>query len=281
MDSTQPGPFRLLDLAQEIQDWIYEKYFEAAKPAFFAGVPAVAISNSDGKDCNFAPLKINYIDPQLKVCGVPSLAIELISKKVCADARAARNRVISTTVEAGTLGDATTESVLMDIADRDEFGWLRRRTAKLLIKHQPSHGYPKDWSLIFDAFPNLHHVVLELYYFDNWPGFSPQGLVKAFKNGEFDDLIAEVAIKGPELVRLSELLKQKSPMDCSITCVTEPYFTGLADDEDGKELWMSMVSSPLRCRSTGTDGGRRRGLTGSLRTLLLTRKRNIATLGVI
>ena len=270
MDPMQPGSFRLLDLAQEIQDRIYEKYFEAAEPAFSAGVPAVAISNSAGKDCNFVPLKINYIDPQPKVCGVPSLAIELVSKKVCADARAARDRVVTTTIEIveSFLNGKTMESLFIAIAESNEFAWLRGRTTKALIKEEFALSRPKCWSTILDAFPNLHQAVVEMEFLDDSDVSSSQELVKAFKGGELDESIAGAVVDGPGLIELSTLLKQNCTSEYSVTCVADLCFVVTPDGVNSKGVFVSMVSSLLICSRKSPDRNPRRGNTGSLRTLL-------------
>ena len=249
MDSMQPGPFRLLDLAQEIQDRIYEKYFEATKPAVSAGVRAVAISTSAGKDCNFVPLKINYINPQLKAIGIPSLRIELVSRKICADARAARDRVVTTSIEIieSFLNGETLDSVFIAIAESNEFAWLRGRTTKVLLKEEFAFSRPKCWSIILDAFPNLHHVVVEMDFLNHSGVSSSQELVKALKSGKLDESIAETVVEGPGMIELSTLLKQKRTTEYSVTCVADLCFAVSPDDNDSKEGLVSMVSSLHIC----------------------------------
>lgn len=72
--------FRLLDLPQEIQDRIYDLYFEENQVSIAAGYQVT--SNScmcDTPETNSAT-------------GYPSLSIERASKKTYADSRAARDR---------------------------------------------------------------------------------------------------------------------------------------------------------------------------------------------
>ena len=81
------APFRLFDLPQEIQDNVYAKYFEDAMPALFSA-----------DDCDW---NCNKFDVQLHdfvIVGIPSLAIESLSRKVSGDARKARDRAMTSTL---------------------------------------------------------------------------------------------------------------------------------------------------------------------------------------
>ena len=117
--------FRFLDLPQEIQDNIYAKYFEDIAPAFRARTDC-------DWECTYGDAEVGFPDHDFAVIGKPNLAIDLVSRKVCGDARTARNKDMSRTLVIGKLtcdADGDIGAFCFD----PKYFWLRNHIETLVF----------------------------------------------------------------------------------------------------------------------------------------------------
>ena len=79
LHESPPEALELVDLPQELQDKIYERYFEGADLRVF-------INEKWSGEVEGHASKVGFV-------GIQDLAVELVSRKVSADAKTVRNKI--------------------------------------------------------------------------------------------------------------------------------------------------------------------------------------------
>lgn len=201
-DATTQAPFRLLDLPQEVQDKVYEKYFE--------DTPAL-IPNRNTK--------------------LTSLNVDLTSRKVMQDARRARDKVWPNLLEGAA---ASFLDLMARSKNQPDYRWLKNHIREIKIKShcadytQPNFSLPPDqvfagWHKVISNCPNLRHICFlnivdnYSYIYSNPAAFdSPKAFVAHYSN--ISTYVAENYMPKTErkLRKLSATLGSKFGKDHSI-----------------------------------------------------------------
>ena len=212
MHATRRTPFRLLDLPQEIQDRVYEKYFGECQPS----VHFFSVSDRE-----------YHTMRDLDIKGIPNLAIERVSRKVGRDAREARERSITTTIVLQGTKQASEGDMLHRTALANRMEWLRSRATCVRLENGWSvANHEQEYSWIMSRFPQLRSIVVT---FERTSPFDKDRLHKLLKGDRMVTDVVEEAIvnQAVGLRGLPELafeMAQQSRFNYSITSHATIFF---------------------------------------------------------
>lgn len=196
MTPSTAGPVGLLTLPQEIQDRIYDKYFEHAE---------ATVRFSSRLEASSAI--------SIRVQRVPSLALERTCSKVNKDSMAARDRMVSTHLTISSAKNISKTNLLSQLAENPKLSWLRGRTTSLQLDDESNMSqYPIDWRPFLNSFPQLNTLkclISRTILTDR----DHQELTDAILCGALDKSMADKAIFAPRLNSLAVALEEKFGAD--------------------------------------------------------------------
>ncbi|KAK5939783.1 hypothetical protein PMZ80_008165 [Knufia obscura] len=138
-------PFRLLDLPQELQDRIYEQYFQST------GLRAFRKSQDEWWDNPSPSDHVNFE-------GIQGLALERASSKVAADSRRARRKTWPRTLDVDVScalygGD-------FDALCYARYAWLQEHIERINMTMPAIGGRDQSWSMWLASFAHLRDIAV-------------------------------------------------------------------------------------------------------------------------
>lgn len=137
--------FRFADLPAELKVKVYEQYF----------------AGTELQLCHFDDKKDNFY-----FSGMPSLALELTGKAICAESRMVRARLISTTIL--VTEESFVEKTMVKLVFSQKYAWIRNhiRRLKLGLVHskrpENQRKTARSWRKLVSSIPYLESVDLVL-----------------------------------------------------------------------------------------------------------------------
>ncbi|KAK5946664.1 hypothetical protein PMZ80_000807 [Knufia obscura] len=251
MASAIQDPFRLLDLPQEIQDRIYELYFEDATITI-EHIETLYDNHDQAEDPETSDDNAPHI--KVKVSDIPSLSIDLVSRKVHLDALAARNRTISDILQLQTAVDMPQKHLLLEVAENAKYEWVRNHVTCLkFMDDNFLYEFP-DWQRFLQNFPYLRYITLCLYRIKAVLDFDLRNTIDDLLSGAVDEDIARMTVENP---RLAELAAAQSVWDdesgYTVTCVAMVSYGAIIPRMDGGKQETAYKKIIYDVRPTGAE----------------------------
>ena len=177
--------FRLLDLPQKIQDKIYEKYLEGSS----LQVKCVSTCQPQGfqasPTCEYkrSTLLQTLAQHVLVFEGLPSLDIELVSRKVCGDVRKVRNETVSHTLAVKDMSCRVGSDVQRLFIDT-KYDWVREHVDKVIFD-DVDLTFPKHYPEFVCNFTCVRDIQINF-----WSSMSSNrhgiGMIHGILDGDYD-----------------------------------------------------------------------------------------------
>ncbi|KAK5949929.1 hypothetical protein OHC33_009114 [Knufia fluminis] len=220
-------------------------------------------TKSDALFCRIAPSRTAE-DPEtsddnaphikVKVSDIPSLSIDLVSRKVHLDALAARNRTISDILQLQTAVDMPQKHLLLEVAENAKYEWVRNHVTCLKFMDDNFLCEFPDWQRFLQNFPYLRYITLCLYRIKAVLDFDLRNTIDDLLSGAVDEDIARMTVENP---RLAELAAAQSVWDdesgYTVTCVAMVSYGAIIPRMDGGKQETAYKKIIYDVRPTGAE----------------------------
>lgn len=198
-------PFKLLELPQEVQDHVYDLYFEHSRLKIELG------PFNDGDGCT-------NLWPDVKISGIANLNIESVCRKTRTDSLASRGRSIPRGIRLITCGscrhieDRTScdciQQCITRLSDNTKYQWIYTHVTMInFVDHVQDWDFPTDcWIRFFKSFVSVSSVHVETNvwgYFD----FDRNSQEQEVSEAEVDRARSIVTAKDCRAKSIAKILK--------------------------------------------------------------------------